>query len=246
MSFVSMSPSVKSAPRSRKLSIGCENPARWTIPLSSRRRHPSPPRCSSSHPTRGCTMGEYFRDNGGHALVIYDDLSKHAVAYRQLSLLLRRPPGREAYPGDVFYLHSRLLERAAKMSDRPRRRVTNRVTDHRDPSRRRFGLYSDQCDFHHRRADLSRKRFVLFRCSAGDQRRHFGLPGRRQRADQGDEASRRHAAAGISSISRNGCLRPVRFRLGRGDAETVKSRRALGRVAQTRPIPAARRSNSRW
>src|SRR5688500_2656228 len=68
-------------------------------------------------PSSGCTIGEYFRDNGGHALVIYDDLSKHAVAYRQLSLLLRRPPGREAYPGDVFYLHSRLLERAAKMSD---------------------------------------------------------------------------------------------------------------------------------
>jgi F-type H+/Na+-transporting ATPase subunit alpha len=68
-------------------------------------------------PYSGCTIGEYFRDNSGHALVIYDDLSKHAVAYRQLSLLLRRPPGREAYPGDVFYLHSRLLERAAKMSD---------------------------------------------------------------------------------------------------------------------------------
>lgn len=68
-------------------------------------------------PYAGCAMGEYFRDTGRHALVIYDDLSKHAVAYRQLSLLLRRPPGREAYPGDVFYLHSRLLERAAKMSD---------------------------------------------------------------------------------------------------------------------------------
>jgi F-type H+-transporting ATPase subunit alpha len=68
-------------------------------------------------PYAGCAMGEYFRDNGGHALVIYDDLSKHAWAYRQLSLLLRRPPGREAYPGDVFYLHSRLLERAAKLSD---------------------------------------------------------------------------------------------------------------------------------
>merc|ERR1711887_531959 len=65
----------------------------------------------------GCAMGEYFRDNGKHALIIYDDLSKQAVAYRQMSLLLRRPPGREAYPGDVFYLHSRLLERAAKMSD---------------------------------------------------------------------------------------------------------------------------------
>src|SRR5437763_1325993 len=68
-------------------------------------------------PYSGCSMGEYFRDSGRHALVIYDDLSKHAAAYRQLSLLLRRPPGREAYPGDVFYLHSRLLERAAKMSD---------------------------------------------------------------------------------------------------------------------------------
>ncbi|MDD2876096.1 MAG: F0F1 ATP synthase subunit alpha [Acidiphilium sp.] len=68
-------------------------------------------------PYSGCAMGEYFRDNGMHALIVYDDLSKQAVAYRQMSLLLRRPPGREAYPGDVFYLHSRLLERAAKMSD---------------------------------------------------------------------------------------------------------------------------------
>ena len=68
-------------------------------------------------PYSGCTIGEYFRDTGRHALLVYDDLSKHAQAYRQLSLLLRRPPGREAYPGDVFYLHSRLLERAAKMSD---------------------------------------------------------------------------------------------------------------------------------
>ncbi len=67
-------------------------------------------------PYAGVTMGEYFRDNGMHALIVYDDLSKHAVAYRQLSLLLRRPPGREAYPGDVFYLHSRLLERAAKLN----------------------------------------------------------------------------------------------------------------------------------
>jgi F-type H+/Na+-transporting ATPase subunit alpha len=68
-------------------------------------------------PFSGCTMGEYFRDNGMHAVIIYDDLSKQAVSYRQMSLLLRRPPGREAYPGDVFYLHSRLLERAAKMND---------------------------------------------------------------------------------------------------------------------------------
>lgn len=69
-------------------------------------------------PYAGCAMGEYFRDNKGHALIIYDDLTKHAAAYRQMSLLLRRPPGREAYPGDVFYLHSRLLERAAKLNDK--------------------------------------------------------------------------------------------------------------------------------
>lgn len=68
-------------------------------------------------PFSGCTIGEYFRDNGKHSLLVYDDLSKHAVAYRQMSLLLRRPPGRDAYPGDIFYLHSRLLERAAQMSD---------------------------------------------------------------------------------------------------------------------------------
>ena len=68
-------------------------------------------------PYAGCAMGEYFRDNGMHALIVYDDLSKQATAYRQMSLLLRRPPGREAYPGDVFYLHSRLLERAAKLNE---------------------------------------------------------------------------------------------------------------------------------
>jgi F-type H+-transporting ATPase subunit alpha len=69
-------------------------------------------------PYAACAIGEYFRDNGKHALVMYDDLSKHAMAYREISLLLRRPPGREAYPGDVFYLHSRLLERASKLSDK--------------------------------------------------------------------------------------------------------------------------------
>jgi len=69
-------------------------------------------------PFAGCAIGEWFRDNGRHAIIIYDDLSKHAVAYRQMTLLLRRPPGREAFPGDVFYLHSRLLERAAKLNNK--------------------------------------------------------------------------------------------------------------------------------
>ena len=112
-------------------------------------------------PYTGCTMGEYFRDNGMHAVIVYDDLSKQAIAYRQMSLLLRRPPGREAFPGDVFYLHSRLLERAAKMNDGQRQRFADRAAGHRNPGRRRLGLHSDQRDLHHRRPDLSRDLAVL-------------------------------------------------------------------------------------
>ncbi len=87
----------------------------YTIVVASSASDPSPVQYLA--PYSGCAIGEYFRDSGRHALVIYDDLSKHAAAYREISLLLRRPPGREAYPGDVFYLHSRLLERAAKLND---------------------------------------------------------------------------------------------------------------------------------
>ncbi len=87
----------------------------YSIVVSATASEPAPMQFLA--PYAGCAMGEYFRDNGMHALIIYDDLSKQATAYRQMSLLLRRPPGREAYPGDVFYLHSRLLERAAKMND---------------------------------------------------------------------------------------------------------------------------------
>ncbi len=88
---------------------------KYTIVVAATASEPAPLQFLA--PYSGCTMGEFFRDNAMHAVIFYDDLSKHAVAYRQMSLLLRRPPGREAYPGDVFYLHSRLLERAAKMSD---------------------------------------------------------------------------------------------------------------------------------
>jgi len=87
----------------------------YTIVVAASASDPSPLQYLA--PYSGCAMGEYFRDRGEHALLIYDDLSKHAAAYREISLLLRRPPGREAYPGDVFYLHSRLLERAAKLND---------------------------------------------------------------------------------------------------------------------------------
>jgi F-type H+-transporting ATPase subunit alpha len=87
----------------------------YTVVVAATASEPAPLQFIS--PYSGCAIGEWFRENGRHAVIIYDDLSKHAQAYRQLSLLLRRPPGREAYPGDVFYLHSRLLERAAKLND---------------------------------------------------------------------------------------------------------------------------------
>src|SRR5205823_11285153 len=87
----------------------------YSIVISASASDPAPAQYIA--PYAGCAIGEYFRDRGQHTLCIYDDLSKHAAAYREISLLLRRPPGREAFPGDVFYLHSRLLERAAKLND---------------------------------------------------------------------------------------------------------------------------------
>ena len=116
-STASTSPSARSAPPSRSWSSTLEENGamEYSIVVAATASDPAPMQFLA--PYTGCTMGEYFRDNGMHAVIFYDDLSKQAVAYRQMSLLLRRPPGREAYPGDVFYLHSRLLERAAKMND---------------------------------------------------------------------------------------------------------------------------------
>ena len=122
-------------------------------------------------PFAGAAMGEWFMDNGMDALIIYDDLSKHAVAYRQVSLVLKRPSGREAYPGDVFYLHSRLLERSARVTRRIWRRLAYRVADHRDAGGRRVGVHSDKRHLDHRRSDLSGDRSVLSRRSPGDFRR---------------------------------------------------------------------------
>jgi F-type H+-transporting ATPase subunit alpha len=137
-------------------------------------------------PYSGCTMGEYFRDRGQDALIIYDDLTKQAWAYRQVSLLLRRPPGREAYPGDVFYLHSRLLERAARAQCHLCREIhqgrgqgqdglAHGAADHRNPGRRRDGVRADQRDLDHRRPDLPRVRSLQRRHPSRDQRRHLGV-----------------------------------------------------------------------
>jgi F-type H+-transporting ATPase subunit alpha len=114
-SSASTTRSARSSRRSRRWCGRSKKPARWNTPSSVAAGASDPAPLLYISPYSACTMGEFFRDNGQHALCIYDDLSKHAQAYREISLLLRRPPGREAYPGDVFYLHSRLLERAAKL-----------------------------------------------------------------------------------------------------------------------------------
>ena len=139
-------------------------------------------------PFAGCAMGEYFRDNSMHAVIGYDDLTKQAVAYRQMSLLLRRPPGREAFPGDVFYLHSRLLERCCQAERRQRQRLADRSAGHRNPGQRRVRVYSDQRDLDHRRSDLPGNGPVLSGYPPGRERWSVGVPRGLLRSDQGDEA----------------------------------------------------------
>ena len=183
-------------------------------------------------PYAGCAMAEHFLYDGNDALCVYDDLTKHASAYRQMSLLLRRPPGREAYPGDVFYLHSRLLGARRAAQRRPRRRLADGAADHRDAGQRRVRLHPDQRHLDHRRPDLPRVRPLLLGREAGHQRRHLGLPGGRQRADEGDEEGRREAEARPLPVPRPGGVRAVRLRARPRDPEAARPRRAAGRDAE--------------
>ena len=128
-------------------------------------------------PYSGSALGQHWMYKGEHALIIFDDLSKQAEAYREISLLLRRPPGREAYPGDVFYLHSRLLERVREAVRRARRRLAHRPADRRDQGQRRVGVHPDERHLDHRRPDLPRGRPVQLGRPSGHQRRHLGLAG---------------------------------------------------------------------
>ena len=209
----------------------------YTIVVSASASDPAPMQYLA--PFSGCAMGEFFRDGGRHALCVYDDLSKHAAAYREISLLLRRPPGREAFPGDVFYLHSRLLERAAKLNKEHGARLAHCPALHRDAGRRRFGVHPDQCHFDYRRPDLPGVGSVQLQRAAGHQRGHFGEPRGRQCADQGHEIHRRWFAAGPGAISRPGGLRAIRVGSGQGIARPAQSRQTPGGNPETGTISAA-------
>ncbi len=184
-------------------------------------------------PYTGCAMGEYFRDNGMHAVIVYDDLSKQAVAYRQMSLLLRRPPGREAYPGDVFYLHSRLLERAAKMNDSEGGGSLTALpiieTQAGDVS---AYIPTNVISITDGQIFLETDLFYQGIRPAIN----VGLsvsPCRRRRADESDEESVGFHQAGAGAISRNGGVRAVRQRPGRFDPEAAQPRCAADRIAET-------------
>ena len=193
-STASTSPSARSARPSPRSSRRSRSAARSTTPSSSRPRRPSRPRCSSWRPSPAAPWASGSATTACTPLIIYDDLSKQAVAYRQMSLLLRRPPGREAYPGDVFYLHSPPAGARGQAERRQRLRLADRPADDRDPGQRRVGLYPDQRDLDHRRPDLPGDRPVLPGHPPGGERRHLGVARGLLGPDQGDEDRRRPAS----------------------------------------------------
>ena len=190
-------------------------------------------------PFSGCTMGEYFRDNGMHAVIIYDDLSKQAVAYRQMSLLLRRPPGREAYPGDVFYLHSRLLERAAKMGDAAGKGSLTALpvieTQANDVS---AYIPTNVISITDGQIFLETDLFYQGIRPAVNVGLSVSRVGS-SRADEGDEEGRRPHQGRARPVSRDGGLRPVRLRPRRHDAAPAEPRRAPHRASEAGAVLAA-------
>ena len=192
-------------------------------------------------PYSGCAMGEYFMHQGKHVLIIYDDLSKHAVAYRALSLLIRRPPGREAYPGDVFYLHSRLLERAAKLSNELGGGSLTALpiieTQAGDVS---AYIPTNVISITDGQIFLETELFHSGVMPAVNPR-HLGVPCWRQRPDQGHEEGGRHPEADLLPVPRAAVLCPVRFRSGCGHQGPSGTGRAHRGSAQAEPLgPRAR------
>ena len=196
-------------------------------------------------PYSACAMGEFFRDNGQHALCIYDDLSKHAQAYREISLLLRRPPGPRGVPGRRLLPALAAAGARGEAQDRARRRIADRAAGDRDAGRRPVGVHPDERHLDHRRPDLPRVGPLQPGRPAGDQRRQLGLARRRVGADQGDAAGGRHAAARPRAVPRAGGLRAVRQRPRQGDPGAADARRAAGRDPQAAAVRAAARSSAR-
>ena len=211
----------------------------YTIVVAASASDPAPMLYIS--PYSACAIGEYFRDSGRHALVVYDDLSKHAQAYREISLLLRRPPGREAYPGDVFYLHSRLLERAAKLNASLGGGSLTALPIIETQAGRPVGLHSDQRHLDHRRADLPGERPLPPGRPPRDQRGQLGVARRRLGADSGDAPGGRLAAPRPGPVPRAGGVRAVRQRPGQVHAGAAQSRPPAGGDPQAAAVPAAGR-----
>ena len=216
----------------------------YTIVVSATASEPAPLQFLA--PFAGCAMGEWFRDNGMHAVIIYDDLSKQAVAYRQMSLLLRRPPGREAYPGDVFYLHSRLLERAAKLNE-----------DNGSGSLTALPLIETQAN------DVSAyipTNVISITDGQIFLETDLFFQGIRPAVNVGISVSRVGSSAQIKAMKTacrpdqgrarpvpgNGRLREVRLRPRRRHPAHAGARRAPDRAAEAAAVLAAARSKSRW
>ena len=189
-------------------------------------------------PYTGCAMGEFFRDNGMHAVIVYDDLTKQAVAYRQMSLLLRRPPGREAYPGDVFYLHSRLLERAAKMNaENGSGSLTALPIIETQAGDVSAYIPTNVISITDGQIFLETELFYQGIRPAIN----VGLsvsPRRLGRPDQGDEEGRRHHQARARPVSRNGGLCAVRLGPRRLDPAPAQPRPPPDRAAEAGPVQA--------
>ena len=169
-----------------------------------------PPGLAYIAPYAATSIAEHFMEAGRDVLIVYDDLTHHARAYRELSLLLRRPPGREAFPGDIFYIHSRLLERATHLRDGARRRLAHRPAHHRDRGAEHLRLHSDQPDLHHRRADLPLAVAVRAGRAARGRCRQVGVARRRQGAAGGLPRGGGRPQARLRAVRGARDLRPVR------------------------------------
>src|SRR4029434_8965466 len=180
---------------------------RYTIVVAAAAADPAPLLYIS--PYSACTMGEYFRDSGRHALCVYDDLSKHAQAYREISLLLRRPPGARGVSGRRVLSALATARTRREAEEGAGRRIADGAADHRDAGRRPVRLHSDQRDLDHGRPDLPRVGSVSPGRAPGDQRRQLGVARRRVGPDQGDATGRGNAAAGSRPVPRTGGVRAV-------------------------------------